>query len=308
MRTLRLLIPGLAMLLALSAKNARAQQGRISGTVTDQQASTPIPSAQVRVQGLSSGAITDDQGRFVLNNVPAGTITVVAQRLGYVMGQSQVTVASGGAGTVSFQLTRAPLALDQVVTIGYGTADRRNLTSAVEQVNGEELATRPVPNLTQGLEGVLPNVNIRPMDGKPIQSPAINIRGMTSIGTGGSALVLVDGVEGDPALINPEDVESITVLKDASSAAVYGARGAFGVLLINTKRPKANQFRINYGATYGLKTPTAIPDFVTDGYTYARMFNQAYQAPRRPPSPASGASDARAISSITCSSRRPSRC
>jgi TonB-linked SusC/RagA family outer membrane protein len=278
MRTLRRLIPGLATLLALSAGNARAQHGRISGTVTDQQASTPIPSAQVRVQGANISAITDGKGQFILNDVPAGTVTIVAQRLGYVMGQSQVTVISGGAATVSFQLARAALALDQVVTIGYGTADRRNLTSAIEQVNGDELATRPVPNLTQGLQGVLPNVNIRPMDGKPIQAPTINIRGMTSIGTGGSALVLIDGVEGDPALINPDDVESITVLKDASSAAVYGARGAFGVLLINTKRPKANQFRINYGATYGLKQPTAIPDFVTDGYTYATMFNQAYQA------------------------------
>ncbi len=277
MRTVRL-IPGLAMLLALSAKTAYAQQGRISGTVTDQQASTPIPSAQVRVQGLAIAAMTDDQGRFTLNNVPAGTVTIVAQRIGYVMGQSQVTVAGGAADTVSFQLNRAAMELDQVVTIGYGTADRRNLTGAVEQVNGEQLAARAVPNLTQGLQGVLPNVNIRLMDGKPIQAPAINIRGTTSIGTGGSALVLVDGVEGDPALLNPDDVESITVLKDASSAAVYGARGAFGVLLINTKRPTANQFRINYGATYGLKTPTAIPDFVTDGYTYAKMFNQAYQA------------------------------
>src|SRR6185436_8651910 len=183
-----------------------------------------------------------------------------AQRIGYVMGQSHVTVTGGSADTVSFRLTRAAMELDQVVTIGYGTADRRNVTSAVAQVNGEQLASRAVPNLTQGLQGVLPNVNIRLMDGKPIQSPAINIRGMTSIGTGGSALVLVDGVEGDPALINPEDVESITVLKDASSAAVYGARGAFGVLLINTKRPKASQFRINYSATYGLKQPTAIPD------------------------------------------------
>src|SRR6202012_4688708 len=124
---------------------------------------------------------------------------------------------------------------------------------------GEELASRPVPNLTQGLEGVLPNVNIRPMDGKPIQSPAINIRGMTSIGTGGSALVLIDGVEGDPSSINPNDVESITVLKDAPSAAVYGARGAFGVLLITTKRPKAGQLQINYGAAYGTKQPTAVP-------------------------------------------------
>ena len=276
MRTLRLLIPALATLLALSVRNVHAQQGRINGTVTDQQSSTPIPSVQVRVQGLNIGTTTDDQGRFVLNNVPAGTVTVVAQRVGYVMGQSNVTVTSGGAATVSFQLSRATLALDEVVVIGYGTADRRNLTSAIEQVNGDELATRPVPNLTQALQGVLPNVNIRPLDGKPIQAPVINIRGTTSIGTGGSALVLVDGVEGDPATINPSDIESVTALKDASSAAVYGARGAFGVLLINTKRPKANQLRINYGATYGIKQPTAIPDFVTDGYTYAKNFAQAY--------------------------------
>jgi TonB-linked SusC/RagA family outer membrane protein len=265
------------MFLALSATNAHAQQGKITGTVVDM-ASTPIPSVQVRVQGLNIGVTADAQGRFVLNNVPAGTVTVVAQRIGYVMGQSHVTVVAGGTATVSFQLTPAALALDEVVAIGYGTADRRNLTGAIEQVNGDELASRPVPNLSQALEGVLPNVNIRPLDGKPIQSPVINIRGMTSIGTGGSALVLIDGVEGDPALLNPDDVETVTVLKDASAAAVYGARGAFGVLLINTKRPKANQFHITYGATYGRKQPTATPDFVTDGYTYATMFNQAYQA------------------------------
>src|SRR5262245_19547055 len=97
----RLLIPGVAVLLALSPKNAHAQHGRISGTVSDQQSSTPIPAAQVRVHGLTIGAIADDQGRFVLNNIPAGTVTVVAQRLGYVMGQSQVTVTSGGTETVS---------------------------------------------------------------------------------------------------------------------------------------------------------------------------------------------------------------
>jgi len=276
MRTLRLLVPRTAVLLALSAGTARAQQGRISGTVTNQQA-VPIASAQVGVQGLPIGATTDDQGRFVINNVPAGTATVVAKSIGYVMGQAKVTVTGDRPAVVSFQLTRSTLALDEVVVVGYGTADRRNLTSAIEQVNGEQLAGRPVPNLTQGLQGVLPNVNIRPMDGKPIQAPVINIRGATSIGTGGSALVLIDGVEGDPSLVNPSDIESITVLKDASSAAVYGARGAFGVLLITTKRPKADQLQINYGINYGTKSPTAMPEFVSDGYTYARMFNQAYQ-------------------------------
>src|SRR5262245_23771042 len=278
MRKLRLIVPALAAWLTASALGAQAQQGKISGTVTEQQVSTPIASVQVRVQGLAIAATTDDQGRFVLNNVPAGTVTVVAQRLGFVMGQSQATVTNSGETTVNLSLARAALAMDQVVVVGYGTADRRNLTSAVAQVSGEELSARPVPNLTLALQGMLGNTNIRPMDGKPIQSPAINIRGTTSIGTGGSALVLIDGVEGDPALINSSDIESITVLKDASSAAVYGARGAFGVLLINTKRPKVNQLRMDYGATYGLKTPTAIPEFVTDGYTYAKMFAQAYEA------------------------------
>jgi TonB-linked SusC/RagA family outer membrane protein len=237
----------------------------------------PIPLAQVRVQGMDIGATTDEKGHFALNDVPAGSITLVAQRLGFVMGQSQVTVTAGAATTVEFKLAHATLALDEVVVVGYGTTDRRNLTSAVEQVNGVELATRPVANLTQSLQGVLPNVNIRPMDGKPIQAPVINIRGMTSIGTGGSALILIDGVEGDPSSINPNDVESVTVLKDASSAAVYGARGAFGVLLITTKRPKAGQFQVNYSSSYGTKQPTAVSDFVTDGYTYAKSFAQAYQ-------------------------------
>jgi TonB-linked SusC/RagA family outer membrane protein len=278
MRKLRILLPALAGLLAASVGTAQTPQGRITGTVTDQHASTPIASVQVRVQGMTIGATTDDQGRFVLTNIPVGTVTIVAQRLGYVMGQSQATVTSGGDATVNFSLPRAALALDQVVVVGYGTAERRNLTGAVDQVNVEQLAARPVPNLTVALQGMLPNVNIRPQDGKPIQSPAINIRGTTSIGTGGSALVLIDGVEGDPATINPSDIESVTALKDASSAAVYGARGAFGVVLITTKRPKANQFEINYRANYGLKEPAQRSEMVTDGYTFAKMFNEAFQS------------------------------
>src|SRR5215510_438378 len=159
MRKLRSIIPALAVCLAASAGDAQAQEGKISGTVTEQQASTPIASVQVRVQGLTIAATTDDQGRFVLNNVPAGTVTVVAQRLGFVMGQSQTKVTSGGESTVNLSLARAALALDQVVVVGYGTADRRNVTAAVAQVNGEELSARPVPNLTQGLQGMMPNVN-----------------------------------------------------------------------------------------------------------------------------------------------------
>ncbi len=269
---------GVAALLALVASTAHAQSGTISGTVTEQLPPNPIAQASVVVQGLNLGALTDAQGRYTIAKVPVGTHTIVARRLGYVVGQTQVAVAANGTVTANFSLGRAAVQLDEVVAIGYGTADRRNVMGAVEQVNAQQLAERPVPNLTIALQGMLPGVNIRPQDGKPIQAPAINIRGTTSIGTGGSALVLIDGVEGDPSMLNPDDVASVTVLKDASAAAVYGARGAFGVMLITTKRPQKDQFQITYGATYGNRSPIQRTSVVTDGYTFARMFDQAFQS------------------------------
>src|SRR5690606_38707880 len=137
---------------------------------------------------------------------------------------------------------------------------------------------RPLPNLTQGLQGVLPNVNIRMLDGKPNASPSINIRGTTSIGSGGSALILIDGVEGDPTMLNPNDIESISVLKDAASAAIYGARGAFGVVLITTKKPERNAFSVTYDGNFGLKQPTVLPNYLTDGYRWATLFNESFFA------------------------------
>ncbi len=278
MRHLRLHMFGAAALFAFAASTAHAQSGTISGTVTEQLTSTPIFQASVFVQGLNTGAVTDAQGRYTIAKLPAGTYTVLARRLGYVAGQTQIVVAANGAVTANFSLARASVQLDDVVAIGYGTADRRNVMGAVEQVNAAQLAERPVPNLTLGLQGLVPGVNIRPGDGKPIQTPAINIRGATSIGTGGSALVLIDGVEGDPAILNPDDVASITVLKDASASAVYGARGAFGVLLITTKRPQKDQFQVNYGVNYGNRAPIQRTSVVTDGYTFARLFDQAFQS------------------------------
>lgn len=267
-----------AALLVIMSSNAKAQSGTISGTVTEQLTSTPIPQANVVVQGLNVGGVTDAQGRYTISKVPVGTRTVVVRRLGYVAGQAQITTTDAVTVTANFALARAAVQLDEMVAIGYGSADRRNVMGAVEQINAEQLAERPVPNLTLGLQGLLPGVNIRPQDGKPIQAPAINIRGTTSIGTGGSALVLIDGVEGDPSMLNPDDVASVTVLKDASAAAVYGARGAFGVMLITTKRPQKDQFQVNYGVTYGNRTPVERTQVVTDGYTFADMFNRAFQS------------------------------
>ncbi|MGH7577700.1 MAG: SusC/RagA family TonB-linked outer membrane protein [Longimicrobiales bacterium] len=298
MRTLNTLIAGLAILLPAHTLTAQQPhdrhapdrtastpqlgrrpavlQGRVVGSVTDQATGQPVASAEVYVQGTSVNSVTDEDGRFALDDVPAGARTIIAQRIGYLSAQSEVTVATGETVTVDFALEQTALALDELVVVGYGTTERRNLTGAIDQVSGEMLANRPVANLTQGLQGMLPNVNVRLQDGKPIQSPAINIRGTTSIGQGGSALVLIDGVEGDPSMLNPNDVESISVLKDASSAAVYGARGAFGVVLITTKQPAADQLSITYGTSYGVKQPVVSPDFVTDSHTWAKMFNEAF--------------------------------
>jgi TonB-linked SusC/RagA family outer membrane protein len=138
------------------------------------------------------------------------------------------------------------------------------------------LQNRPAPNLSRGLQGVAPNLNIRMYDGNPMRSPEYNIRGMTSIGAGGNALVLIDGVEGDPSRLNPNDVESISVLKDAASVAIYGARGAFGVVLITTKSAAKGKVSVAYSGNYSINRRTVIPDLVTNGYRWASLFNTAH--------------------------------
>ena len=168
--------------------------------------------------------------------------------------------------------------LDEVVVVGYGTQKKVNLTGAVEQVTSEVFDNRSVPNVTQALQGSIPNLNIQLTDGKPTRSASYNVRGTTSIGQGGSALVLIDGVEGDPSMLNPNDIASVSVLKDAASAAIYGARGTFGVVLITTKEPTKDKTSITYSGNFAMQKPVTVPDFVTDGYEYASHFYEAYHA------------------------------
>ena len=253
----------------------QVETGTISGVVTEA-TGLPVAGARVGVAGTQLGATTGAAGRFTIANVPVGSHAVQVRMIGYGVLERTVTVANGQVATVNFQLSRLAVVLDEVVTVGYGTQRRGNLTGAVDQVGSQVLENRPMANLTQGLQGVLPNVNIRLLDGRPTQSPRINVRGTTSIGQGGNALVLIDGVEGDLSMLNPNDVESVTVLKDAASAAIYGARGAFGVLLVTTKKPTGDGFSITYETRYGQRTPTVPAGYVTDGYTYAKMFNESF--------------------------------
>jgi TonB-linked SusC/RagA family outer membrane protein len=269
----------LSLLILGAAARVEAQQrqtGSVSGIVTEATSSSPLVGAQVGITGTQLRALTNAEGRFTIAGVDVGSRVVNVRFIGYGVMERAVTVASGQVTTANFQLSRQAAVLSEVVTVGYATQTRANLTGAVDQVGSQALENRPISNLTQGLQGVLPNVNIRLLNGRPTEAPKINVRGATSIGQGGNALVLIDGVEGDPSMLNPDDVESVSVLKDAASAAVYGARGAFGVLLITTKKPTAEGFSITYETKYGQRTPTVPAGYVTDGYTYAKMFNESF--------------------------------
>lgn len=245
----------------------------VQGRVLSSENQQPVGGVSVLLKGSRQGTATSADGGFQLS-VPGPEAVLVLSNVGFV--SQEITV--GNRSRVDVTLQADTRSLDEVVVVGYGTQRKVNLTGSVDQVGSQVLQNRSLPNLSQGLQGVLPNLNIVPGDGKPIQSPAFNIRGTTSIGQGGNALVLIDNVEGDPARLNPSDIASITVLKDAASAAIYGARGAFGVVLITTKNPVRDKMSLTYSLNQSVKKPTAVPDFVSDGYTFARLFNEAWMA------------------------------
>lgn len=247
------------------------QTRRVTGKIIDNYGETVL-GANVVEKGTTNGTVTDINGDFSLSVSEGATLTITY--IGYLPQE----IVVGNRTTINITLQEDTQRLDEVVVVGYGTQKRINLTGAVDQVTSETLENRPTTNISQMLAGAVPNLNIQLLDGKPTQSPEYNIRGTTSIGQGGSALILIDGVEGDPAMLNPNDVESISVLKDAASASIYGARGAFGVVLITTKSPTKGRTSISYSGNVSLKFRTATPDNVTESYPWAKSFSDAWSA------------------------------
>ena len=241
----------------------------VSGRVTNGSGEYLV-GVTVQVKGGGAATKTDINGFFRLS-VPENSILEFTY-VGYIKTEMPV------AGRTSFDIVLKPVdsKMEEVVVVGYGTQKKVNLTGAVDQVTPETLKNRPVSNISQALVGASPNLNIRMLDGKPTQSPSFNIRGTTSIGQGGSALILIDGVEGDPRMLNPNDVASISILKDASSASIYGARAAFGVVLITTKSAAKGKTSISYTTNISLKKPTTVPDNITESYPWAQNFNDAW--------------------------------
>lgn len=249
------------------------QQQTVLGIVKDQ-SGVPLPGVSVSVVGTNKrqGISTNEKGAFNLV-VPLGA-QLSFSMIGYI--SQTLSVEQGSSIEVTMKEGQADL--EEVVVVGYGTQKKANLTGAVDQVGKEVFENRPLTSTTRGLQGVIPNLNIRMTDGKPTRDAEFNVRGTTSIGAKGSALVLIDGVPGNADLLNPNDIESVTVLKDAASAAIYGARGSFGVVLITTKTPTKERSVINYSSGYSRNDHTVRPDLVTEGYPWAKTFNDAFSS------------------------------
>lgn len=254
---------------SLNATGQAVDEG-ISVTVKVTDKAGAMPGAGILVKGTTNGQITGVDGTATLTNVDPDAVLVVT-----FVGYQTVEIPVKGRANVNVTLEDS-LTLDEIVVVGYGTQKKANLTGAVDQVGSETFEGRSNANLTQMLQGQVPNLNLKFKDGRPNSSPSYNIRGTTSIGQGGSALILIDGVEGDPSLLNPNDIESVSVLKDAASSAIYGSRAPYGVVLITTKTANQGKPTVSYQANLTFEKPTTIPEYVSNGYTWADHFYKAF--------------------------------
>ncbi|WP_423735662.1 SusC/RagA family TonB-linked outer membrane protein [Chitinophaga caseinilytica] len=259
-----------------------AQQGgaSISGTVSSQK-NEPLPGVSVEVKtpdGQRKGTTTDISGKFRLAGLPAGTpVTITFTFIGFeTQSITGKTLQAGDNPLPAITLADAAKGLNELVVVGYGTQKKVNLTGAISQVGAEAFENRPVANVTQALQGAVPGLNITFTDGRPGANGRFNVRGNNPLSSGAQPLVLIDGVPGSMNNVNPRDIETVTVLKDAAAAAIYGARAAFGVVLVTTKAAKRGKLTVNYGNNFNKSYSTVSTDFITDGYTSAVLNDEAF--------------------------------
>ncbi|MDE6181232.1 MAG: TonB-dependent receptor [Phocaeicola sp.] len=251
------------------------QNGACKGIVKDATGEAVI-GASVVVKGTTNGTITDFDGNFSLDNVKKGDVLVIS----YVGYQTQEIKWNGTP--LKVVLKEDSKTLSEVVVVGYGTQKKANLSGAVAQVNSEELTNRPISNVSSGLQGLMPGVTVTAGQGRPGEDGSnIRIRGVGTLNNA-SPYILIDGVEsGSMNDLDPNDIESISVLKDASSAAIYGSKASNGVILITTKRGKTSAPRISYNGYVGFQNATATIDRVSSA-DYARLYNRIDDANGQP--------------------------
>jgi TonB-linked SusC/RagA family outer membrane protein len=263
---------------ALAEKLMIQQDTKISGVVKDN-FGIPIIGANVSIKGTKIGTITDLDGKFMLSIPTNSTLTI-----SYI-GYKDKMVLVGDKTELSIVLLEDTQALDEVVVVGYGTQKKVNLTGAVVTLSSERIDSRPIASVSEGLQGTMPGVTVTRDNGSLGSNSTIQIRGFSSLNSGG-ALVIVDGVPGSMNDISPNDIETISILKDAASSSIYGARAAEGVILITTKKgTESEKMKIQYSSNYSFQNPTRLPEpnGSYDGAVYANLaFTNAGSAPLYP--------------------------
>lgn len=244
------------------------QQDRIlRGTIIDTDG-TPIIGANVVIKGSSNGTISDFDGHFSLE-VKEGDVLVVSY-----IGYTDYEVRVGNQNNLSITLKEDSKALDEVVVVGYGTQTKVNLTGDVSTISKDDLVNRPVTNVSSALQGLTPGVTITSGTGQPgNDASTIRVRGVGTLNNA-NPYILVDGIEtGTFDSIDPNDIESISVLKDAASAAIYGSKAANGVILVTIKRGKKGKATVSYNGNVSFSNVTTLIDRLSS-YDYARLYNQ----------------------------------
>lgn len=274
MKAFKLLILFVLSLVAGTFSTLAAQDRTVTGKVLDED-HEPLAGVTIQVNNRQRGTITQEDGSFTLQ-LPSGASELNFSYVGYL--PQTVKVSSGKKNLVVYLKEDAVL-LGETVVVGYGTQKKVNLTGAIATVDSKSLENRASHSLANMLQGSVAGLNVTTSSGVPGSSPSINVRGTTSI-NGASPLVLIDGAEGDLNRINPNDVESISVIKDASAAAVYGARAAFGVILVTTKSgsTQSGKATVRYSGRFGWEAPTTSTDYETTGYWSVYTINKFWKA------------------------------
>ena len=262
----------LILIFILSVSMAYTQnQITVTGTVTDDQTGDPLPGVNIVIEGTTTGTTTDMDGGYSIE-APADA-TLVFSFVGYQGKNIEVQ----GREVINVALLQAVTEMEEVVAIGYGTQKKSHLTAAVDQVEGEVFDERPLRSVGDGLQGLVAGLNIRNPSGAPEATPNLNIRGFTGFNSSEQPLILVDGVERDLASVNPNDIASVSVLKDGAASAIYGSRAPFGVVLITTKSgEKGEDMKINYTTNLRYGTPYGLPE-IQNSYEWAEYANEAFR-------------------------------
>ena len=257
----------LAAVIGASAGSLAVAQNthRVSGTVVSNGES--VIGASVMVKGTTQGAVTDVDGFYTIQTTPNAVLVFSA--IGYE--PQEVNVA--GRTKIDITLEESSLLLDDAVVVGYGVQKKVNLTGAVASVSTKELEGKPINNVLEGLQGTTPGLVIQQGSSTPGGVPSMNIRGYNTMNDN-NPLVIIDGIEGSLANLNPGDIEQISVLKDASSTAIYGSRASNGVILVTTKKGSEGEVHVDYDMSMGWQQATALPT-VVDSWIYAELYNEA---------------------------------